>query len=68
LIHYVSTYYAHCPMILVKQSEYEMLSRKNCLILGRLKRKPLQKDSKVSNSGSLVQIPTTPETIVNVAQ
>lgn len=70
-IHYASNYYAHCPMILVKQSEYEMLSRKNCLIVGRLKRKSLQKDSKaikISNSSSLVQSPTATETIVDVAQ
>lgn len=70
-IHYASTYYAHCPMILVKQYEYEMLSRKNCLILGRLKRKHLQKDfevTTVSDSGSIVRTPTATETIVDVAK
>ncbi|MGA8882728.1 MAG: hypothetical protein WB445_03790, partial [Acinetobacter sp.] len=70
-IHHVSAYYAHCPMILVKQSEYEMLSRKSCLILGRLKRKSLKKDSKateVSDASLIIRTPAVIETIVDVAQ
>lgn len=60
-IDYASAYYAHCPMILVKQLEYKMLTRKNFLILGRAKRKAPQKNSKastVSDSSSILQLPS----------
>ncbi|KKW75101.1 hypothetical protein AAV96_17170 [Acinetobacter sp. AG1] len=37
LIEKVSLYYAYGPTILVRPDEYELLPRKNCLILGRIR-------------------------------
>ncbi|MCH7290179.1 hypothetical protein MMP65_01665 [Acinetobacter sp. ANC 3926] len=50
----VSLYYAHCPMILVKPDEYKSLLRKNCLILGRV-RKSKQKISSLDDSYILIE-------------
>lgn len=37
LIEKISLYYAYGPTILVRPDEYELLPRKNCLILGRIR-------------------------------
>lgn len=62
-VHYASTYYAHCQMILVTPSEYKMLSRKKCLILGRPKRKSIDKPSKATNVSDSDQLISSNPTV-----
>ena len=45
LIEKISLYYAYSPMILVAPDDYELLPRKNCLILGRVRSAHPKKDN-----------------------
>ncbi len=46
----ISLYYAYSPMILVVPDDYELLPRKNCLILGRVRSAHPKKDNQPVSS------------------
>lgn len=65
LIEKISIFYAYCPLILVDEKDLEYLPRKDCLILGRIRKKnddggkDKNSEEKQSSSGSSVDPKST---------
>lgn len=63
----IASYYAYSPVILVGKREYELMPRKSCLILGRL-RDPRQKITSVDDSNTYSELYEKPNVVKTVSE